>query len=118
MIAHIVLFSAKDGLDEVLRRAFAQSVVETMKSIPSVRSARIGMALNVDPGHERQMGDATYEFAAVIEFDDRTGLVAYLNDPRHAELGRLFWTSCQRTVVSEVEYIDLDSPEAIDLMVK
>ena len=49
------------------------------------------------------MGDTTYEFAAILEFDDQAGLVAYLNHPSHEALGRAFWEVCRSTVVVEVE---------------
>lgn len=71
----------------------------------------------VDAGYERSFGENTYDYAAILEFDDRSGLVAYLNDPRHAELGRLFWLNCERTIVSEVETVDPSKADAVDELV-
>jgi hypothetical protein len=49
------------------------------------------------------MGDTTYLFAAVLEFTDQAGLIAYLQHPSHDELGRQFWEVCQSTTVIEVD---------------
>jgi hypothetical protein len=56
------------------------------------------------------MGETTYEFAAVLEFQDAAALTGYLQHPMHHELGRLFWDNCEKTVVSEVEYLDGRDP--------
>lgn len=118
MIAHIVLFTPKQTLSGADKRVFAQSVVRSLSEIEHVSSARIGRRVDVDPGYGRRFGDTTYEFAAVIEFESRSALVDYLLDPRHQELGRLFWESCERTVVSEVEYVDLGSQGAVEELVR
>ena len=114
MIGHIVLFTPKAELSAPQRRSFAQSVLDTCGAIPSVRRVCIGRRIDVDPGYGRNLGDKTYDFAAVLEFDGREDLVAYLTDPRHHALGRLFWEYCEASVVSEVEYIDARAPDAAD----
>ena len=62
------------------------------------------------------MGDKTYEFAAVLEFQDEAALTGYLQHPMHHELGRLFWENCERTVVSEVEYLDGHDPGLVSFL--
>jgi hypothetical protein len=114
VIAHIVLFTPKPSLTIAERRAFAKSVIDTTRLIQTVKRARIGRRIEVDPGYSRSLGDTTYEFAAVLEFDDRSALLSYLADPRHHELGKLFWRCCERTVVSEVEYVDTSDESAAD----
>jgi hypothetical protein len=118
VIAHIVLFTPKATLSDSSKRLFAQSVVKTLSAIEHVTAAKVGRRVDVDPGYGRHLGDSTYEFAAIIEFESRSALVDYLVDPRHQELGRLFWESCDRTVVSEVEYVDLASRNAVDELVR
>jgi hypothetical protein len=103
MIAHIVLFSPRTEISEERLRAFAQSVLAICQTIPSVSRAVIGKALQVDPGYSRSMGDTTYQFAAVLEFENQTSLVAYLTHPSHHQLGRAFWEVCESTVVIEVD---------------
>ena len=63
------------------------------------------------------MGDKTYEYAAVLEFHGEPELVAYLNSPTHANLGRLFWENCESTIISEVESIGLGD-EAVEFLSK
>jgi hypothetical protein len=118
VIAHIVLFSPKPGLSDDDKRLFAQFLVRTLKSNPGIARSRVGRMVSVDPGYERSMGDKTYEYAAVLEFEDRIDLVDYLAADSHAELGRLFWSCCERSVVSEVEYVDLKAETAVDLLVR
>lgn len=118
MICHVVLFSPRPDADVAIKRALAQQVVEALRGIKSIRRAVVGRAVSIDPGYQRQMGHEAYEFACVIDFDDADGLKDYLNDPAHAELGRLFWAVCERTVVSEVETVDLQSQDAVDLLAK
>ena len=117
MIAHIVLFTPKSGLDEATIRSFAQEIVDTCKSVESVGKASVGRSVSIDAGYGRNFGDKTYEYSAVLEFQDRARLVTYLQDPLHAELGRLFWESCERTVICETESVDPRHPESVDRLV-
>ena len=112
MIAHIVLFEPKSGLDQSQKLAFAQSVIETCKSIESIKRISVGRSVEIDPGYARSIGDTTYKYAAVLEFGSADGLVGYLNDPKHDVLGRLFWQYCERAVISEVEWIEVDAADA------
>jgi len=103
MISHIVLFTPRNDLPADRLRLFAQYVLAACSSIPSVTRAVIGKSIAIDPGYERSMGDTTYLFAAVLEFTDQAGLIAYLQHPSHDELGRQFWEVCQSTTVIEVD---------------
>jgi hypothetical protein len=116
MIAHIVLFTPKDGTSAGERRAFATSVLETARAVPAIRRAMIGRSIQVDVGHLREMGHTPYQFAALLEFDKAADLVEYLNHPTHAELGRQFWALCGSTVVVEVEWREAGAWNADDLV--
>jgi hypothetical protein len=117
MIFHIVLFEPKDTLTLAERRSFAKSVVEAGSKIPSVRRINVGRRVDVRPGYERSFGETTYEYSAVLEFDTPDALVAYLNDPLHAELGRLFWQNCARTIICETLQVDPRAESAVDDLV-
>jgi hypothetical protein len=117
MIAHIVLFEPKSSLDKSQKLAFAQSVIETCRSIASVRRISVGKRVDVNPGYARSLGDTTYRYAAVLEFENTEGLVGYLRDPKHEVLGRLFWEYCERAIVSEVEWVAVDDAEAASKLV-
>lgn len=112
MIAHIVLFSPKAQLNMAERLAFAQTVLDVCSAISAISRFRVGRRIDVDPGYVRSFGQETYEFAAVLEFESQADLVRYLQDPEHHRLGRLFWESCDRTVVSEVVMASGTDPEA------
>ena len=109
MIAHIVLFSLKEDLPPDRRRAFAISAQAAFAGIPSIRRASVGTSVQIDAGYVRSFGETTYDGAAMLEFEDEKGLVDYLTHPLHDELGRLFWESCSRTVISEVRWRSADS---------
>lgn len=117
MISHIVLFEPKPGLTADQVRDFAQHIREAMSAPPSVRRAMVGRRVDIHSGNDRNFGDATYSFSAVVEFDDSKGLIEYLHHPKHAELGRLFWLNCERTVVLEVEAVDATTNAVIELLV-
>jgi hypothetical protein len=104
--AHIVLFQPKATVNEADRASFAGSLQRACREISSVRRAVVGRAADVDAGYARSFGDGGFEFAAVFEFDDRDGLVEYLQHPIHKELGRLFWLVCERTAIVEVDLTD------------
>ena len=70
----------------------------------------------IEAGYDRSFGEKTYQFAAVLEFDDTEGLKAYLNDPLHHHLGRLFWETCESTVVFEMEALDGRDETLVDFL--
>lgn len=116
MIQHIVLFTPKADLSAADRRAFAEAVLSTLKASPHIQGATVGRRMEVDAGYKRNFGDITYDYAAVLEFPDRQRLVQYLNEPAHAEVGRLFWERCERSVVCEVEAEPIGSADAMKLV--
>jgi hypothetical protein len=92
-------------------------VLEVLRKLTAVRRFSIGRRVDIDPGYARSLGDKTYEYSAVLEFDSAADLKTYLTDPLHHELGRLFWANCDRAIVSETKSVDPDSPEAVDALV-
>ena len=118
MISHIVLFNPRPDVTIEQRRSFALTISETCRSIPTVRAARLGRSKEINSGYPRSFGEKTYPYAAVIDFDSETELVAYLQHPLHRELGRLFWETCESTVVLEVEMMDGRSNQVVDFLVE
>ncbi|MCC7042245.1 MAG: Dabb family protein [Acidobacteria bacterium] len=117
MIQHIVLFTPKATLTEEERRSFASTTIRTLTSSPDIARMSIGRRTRVDAGYERSFGDKTYNFAVVLDFNDRAALVRYLNSSDHAELGRLFWQNCQDTVICEVDVVDATGVDVVDRLV-
>jgi len=116
MIGHIVLFNPKTTATKDELRSFAQLISRTCASIPSIQRATIGKRLRIDAGYARYFGDKTYEYLAILEFEDSQGLVAYLRHPLHERLGRLFWEMCESTVIAEVDLIDGKSRELVEFL--
>jgi hypothetical protein len=90
VIAHLVLFEPRSGLPEAERDRLIADLHHAAESIPSIRRFRIGRRiLHGHPGYEQAMTES-FSYAAIIEFDDREGLLAYLDHPAHQALGRHF----------------------------
>lgn len=106
MIQHIVLFTPKAGIGRDDLRAFARSIEQCARQIDAIQRVRIGRSTSIDAGYPRALAHDVYDFAGVFEFADPDALVTYLRHPLHAELGRLFWLYCDRTLILETHAVD------------
>jgi hypothetical protein len=103
MIVHIVMFQPRADLDLSTRDRLLQDIATAAKTIPSVRRMRVGQrARHGLPGYEQAMTTA-YDYALIAEFDDRAGLVAYLQHPAHHTIGGHFTTSAERSLAYDYE---------------
>ncbi len=108
MIAHVVLFSPRPDLEEEGWRRLLDALRHTASSVPAVRRFRVGPRVTHGlPGYEQAMRDS-YEYAAIVEFDDLEGLKAYLAHPAHADLGAHFTRSAARALAYDYEVGTLD----------
>lgn len=102
MIAHVVLFRPRADLSpqerQLLLDAFAAAILE----IPTVRRARVGRRFTHGCGYEQLMA-VRYDYAALLEFDDVAGLLAYLEHPAHQELGERFFKSFEEALMYDFE---------------
>ncbi len=106
MIAHVILFSPRPELTAEDRRQLLASLTAAAAEIPAIRRFRVGRRVRHGrPGYEQMMRE-DYEFAAVIEFDDRDGLTAYLAHPSHESLGRHFTESAARALAYDYAMVD------------
>ena len=110
MVWHVVLLKPRADLPAVDRRHFADTFRRAVTSIPSVRGVRFGRRVTHGAGYERDAPDAG-AFVAVVEFDDRAGLVAYLAHPTHDELGAVFGQSLSAALVYDFEMLAENSGE-------
>lgn len=106
MVVHIVLFRPKATLTESERRALIASIEQASAGIPSVRRFRIGRAVANPPQYELQ-GFPDLPYAAIVEFDDRAGLDAYLAHQSHGELGTRFNASLEAALVYDYDITDV-----------
>ena len=103
MIVHVILFEPRADLTETQRQGVIQDLQRAAESIPSVRRCRIGRRFHHgSPGYEGAMA-VDYQYAVIMEFDDRAGLDAYLRHPAHHAAGRHFTTSAANALAYDYE---------------
>jgi hypothetical protein len=105
MIAHVVLFRPRDDLSTEARQTLATSFEAALTQIPSIRRARVGQRLAVGRPYEALM-EVDYTYAAVIEFDDRAGLMAYLDHPAHEQLASQFFSAFEEALMYDFELLE------------
>lgn len=74
MIRHIVMMRWKPEADAEARQA-ARDAIEKLRAVPDVREMRAGDNVGQSPN--------AYDFAAVIDFDDREAFTRYLQSEAH-----------------------------------
>jgi hypothetical protein len=102
MVAHVVIFKARQDLPEGERRAFAASLERAAREIPSVRGVRIGQRVLHGAGYEAVTPD-TADYLAIVEFDDVAGLQEYLVHPAHEELASRFRQALSSALIVDFE---------------
>lgn len=102
MVAHVVLYRLRADVTPGERAQFNTALVNAFSSIPEIRRYRVGRRLQVGAAYETTMS-SPFEYFGLLEFDDMAGLQAYLAHPSHVELGRLFWSCSERTLVIDYE---------------
>lgn len=104
MVWHVVLLKPRADLQADERRHFVDVFQRAVTSIPSVRGVRFGRRVTFGAGYERNAPDAG-AFLAIVEFDDRAGLDAYLAHPAHHELGVAFGESLSAALVYDFDML-------------
>ena len=104
MVWHVVLLKPRTDLRPDERRQFVDAFQRAVTAIPSVRGVRFGRRVTHGAGYERNAPDAG-AFLAIVEFDDRAGLEAYLSHPAHQELGVAFGESLSAALVYDFEML-------------
>ena len=104
MVWHVVLLKPRADLRPDERRHFVDAFRRAVTSIPSVRGVRFGRRVTHGAGYEQNAPEAG-AFIAIVEFDDRAGLEAYLADPAHNELGVAFGESLSAALVYDFEML-------------
>jgi len=107
MIIHVVLFHLKPSLEDDAREALAAALSRVTREIPSIRRARIGSRVTIGRAYEQLM-TMDYSFAALLEFDDRDGLKAYLDHGAHEQLAQRFYASIDHALTYDFEVWDSD----------
>lgn len=105
MVAHVVLLKPRATLSAEDREALLDAMRDAFTGIAEVRRVRIGKRLLIGRGYETQMAEH-FEYSAIIEFDSETDLRAYLDHPRHLELGKRFFESADAALVYDYTVVD------------
>ena len=112
MIAHVVLFAPRPDISDADRDAVVTALGRACCDIPQIRRARVGRRRVL--GYEYDsLFPASFEFAAVLEFDSEADLRTYLHHPAHVELGRLFKHVAQVAVAHDFEVVDASEAGAV-----
>ena len=111
MIAHVVLFEPKATITEADRETFLDAMRTAFKEIPTVTRSMVARRQVIGAGYESKLGDNTYSYVSVVEFDGVVELKSYLEHPLHQRLGQLFWEYCDRTTIIDAESFWLDAKE-------
>lgn len=106
MIAHIVLFRPRPDLSAEARQALVAAFEAALHQMPSIRRARVGRRIVVGRPYEALMR-VDYPYAAVIEFDDRTGFTAYLEHARHEQLAAQFFNAFEDALMYDFDLRDV-----------
>ncbi len=114
MIAHVVLFEPKSSTTMGDRDSFLELMRVALQEIESVRRSFVGLRRKIGAGYEDKVGDSTYSYACVVEFDDESDLKSYLNHPLHVKVGQLFWQHCERTVIVDVDCFWVNDKEIVN----
>jgi hypothetical protein len=105
MIAHVVLFRLRSNLSESARTALAAAFETALEEIPTIRRARVGTRVVHGRPYEQLMS-ADYPYAAILEFDDVTGLKAYLEHQAHALLASRFFDTFEGALMYDFDLQD------------
>lgn len=105
MIAHIVLYRPKPGLDADARARFVEALTAAHRDIPAILRFTVGRRLENGPAYGGLVVP-DFPYMAVIEFDDEAALRSYLAHPVHAGLGQVFRSSLESALVYDYEIAD------------
>jgi hypothetical protein len=102
MIAHVVLFKPRPGLDAAGRQRLAAAFEVALRDIPTIRRAQVGRRILHGRPYEQLM-TVDYEYAAILEFDTVADLAAYLAHGAHDALGALFFEAFDVALMYDYE---------------
>ena len=110
MITHLVLFRPRPDLSDADRQGLADALTTALGQIPSIRGARVGRRVTHGRAYEAMM-HVDYAYAALLEFDDLAGLMAYLEHPAHDALAARFFATFADALMYDFEL--KEGPEGI-----
>jgi hypothetical protein len=115
VIVHVVLFEPRGDLTDREREQLLEDLRVAAASVSELRRCRIGRRIRHGiPGYEQAM-QVDYQYAAIMEFDDDTGLAAYLQHPAHEGIGRHFVASAAGALAYDFDMVEAADASAANL---
>jgi hypothetical protein len=112
VLLHVVLFEPRPDLSIESMRALIASIERAAAEIPSVRRFEVGRRIANGPTY--LVGEPpALSYVAIVGFDDREGLDAYLAHEAHVELGRLFNRTLSGAFVYDYEVSGAKKAEGV-----
>ena len=105
MIAHLGLFRPRPTLLGTERTAFIGALDAALKEIPQITRATIGRRVVMGRQYDA-MNTVEFPFVAVLEFDSRADLIAYLDHPAHEKLGMQFYATSEAALAYDFDLLD------------
>jgi hypothetical protein len=105
VIAHVVLFRPKASLPESQRAEFMRALVDALDNIPLIARAHVGRRVVMGRPYDA-LNALDFPFVALLEFNTRADLLAYLDHPAHAALGAQFYTAAESALAYDFEMLD------------
>jgi Stress responsive A/B Barrel Domain len=102
MLFHITLFRPRPDLSDADRTGLIEALESALRQIPSIRRFHVGRRVTHGAGYEALM-PASFDYAAVIEFDGLLGLQAYLEHPAHEALGKRFMQALESSMIFDYQ---------------
>jgi hypothetical protein len=107
MLFHVVLFRPRADLTAADRASLVEAFESALQRIPSIRRFHVGRRVTHGAGYEALM-PVSFDYAAIIAFDDLNGLQAYLRHPAHEALGKRFMPSLEASAIFDYQMQDGD----------
>ena len=105
MIAHVVLFRPRHALSETERADFVGALDAALEGIPQIKRATIGRRVVLGRQYD-VMNTVDFSYVAILEFESKDDLVAYLDHAAHERLGRQFYTASEAAVAYDFALLD------------
>lgn len=102
MIVHLLLFRPRPDLSAAAKDDLVDALTTALQEIPTLRRARVGPRILLGRPYESLM-TRDFPYAALLEFDDRSGVDAYLAHPAHDQLATQFFASFEEALIYDFD---------------
>ena len=109
MVAHVVLFRPKPTLTPEQRAELLAALQYALTTIPQIKRAHVGRRLSLGRPYDAA-NQQSFPYIAVIEFETRHDLLAYLDHPAHTALGAQFYSSSEAALAFDYQIVAPEDP--------